>query len=94
MLGYYLGGYEMKFEMNRLHEMEYDDDLEWVRETITSHTRWNVGYETVFKVLSTGKFYLWCENRDATEMQDTWVYETHVECDEVHPVEKVVVVYE
>lgn len=72
-----------------------DDGGETVYDRIVGHRRWSVDHERVFK--HEGKFYLTTYSRGATESQEERPYEydaNEIECPEVFPREKVVVVYE
>jgi hypothetical protein len=81
----------MKFNKN---------DLKWethetVSDKIIRQGRWSVQYERVFK--HEGKFYLTTYSVGATESQDERPYDyepDEIECKEVFPVEKTVIVYE
>lgn len=73
------------------------DGLEEVSNLLTGTSRWAVQYRLVFKDTETGKFYEANYQRGATESQDERPFEYDgalVECHEVRPVEKTVVVYE
>ena len=81
----------MIFKKEFLQEMEG----ETIQETIIDHSRWSVLYERVFEY--EGKFYCTHYSVGATEQQDESPYEyepDEIECQEVKPVEKLVIVYE
>jgi hypothetical protein len=71
------------------------DGVELISDVITHKSRWSVHHEIVFKWLD-GKFYKAHYSEGATELQSEmpWEYEDEIECTEVHPVEKVVKVWE
>lgn len=69
---------------------------DYVSSRITSHSRWSIQYEEVFRH-DDGKFYKTTYSVGATEMQDECPYEyegEQVECPEVFPVTKTIIVYE
>ncbi len=82
----------MKFSADELEEFLYGgpDTLE---DEIVDTRRWYVTHRMVFR--KDGKFYATFYNVGATEQQeiDRWE-DDPVECEEVFPVEKVVIVYE
>ena len=68
-----------------------------VESRILSIARWSINHRMVFKDKASGRFYEAHYSRGATESQDESPFEHDddlVECEEVHPVEKVVIVYE
>lgn len=68
-----------------------------VENRITSTGRWSINHKMVFKEEATSKFYMVYYSRGATEQQDESPFEHEpdlVECAEVRPVERLVVVYE
>lgn len=70
--------------------------LEVVKDNITGKSRWSVQHDLVFKDTATGKFYVTSYSEGATEQQDEAPFEYEPEaiaCDEVQPVEKVVIEY-
>lgn len=96
----------MKFSKEILQEMAgwgcgaKNGEFEVVENEIIDHSRWTVSYNLVFKHTdSTGleRFYSSCYDVGATECQDESPYDNEddeVECAEVRPVEKTVIVYE
>jgi hypothetical protein len=81
----------MKFSKEFLSEF----DGETVTERVIGTRRWSTDYERVFK--HEGRFYLTTFSRGSTESQDERPYEydgDEIECVEVFPREKVVIVYE
>lgn len=68
-----------------------------VEDRIVSTARWSINHRMVFREKASGKFYEAHYSRGATEQQDEAPFECEddlIECEEVHPVEKVVTVYE
>jgi hypothetical protein len=85
----------MLFKKEFLQEIEDNDDVEIVEDEITDTTRWSILNRRVFKF--EGKFYETFYQHGATECQDESPYEydeDQIECKEVFPVEKTVIVYE
>jgi hypothetical protein len=88
----------MKFAKKVLQMLTYGDapdEFEVIEEKIADTSRWSVCYKMVFKY--DGKFYATSFRRGATEMQDESPYEydgDEIECKEVAPVEKTIIVYE
>jgi hypothetical protein len=85
----------MKFTKEFLQELDEMLDAEIVESKVIGTGRWSIRHRCVFKF--GGKFYLTHYSRGATEMQDEQPYEYDedmIECPEVVPVEKTVVVYE
>lgn len=73
------------------------DTLEKVSDKIVGNRRWSVDHSLTFKDKASGKFYRTTYSVGATEQQDEgpWEYEEDmIECAEVRPIEKVVIVYE
>lgn len=67
-----------------------------IEDRIVSTARWSINHRMVFREEASGKFYEATYSRGATEQQDESPFEYEddlVECEEVHPVEKVVTVY-
>lgn len=84
----------MLFKKEFLQKLGYKKDA-IVEETILDHTRWSVVYQRVFKFED--KFYETVFSVGATEYQDESPYEyepEEIECEEVFPVEKTIIVYE
>ena len=70
-------------------------DEDPIQEKIVDQRRWTTVYKRVFKYED--KFYVTTYESGSTEQQDTQPYEydpDEIECDEVKPVEKTVIVYE
>lgn len=68
-----------------------------IEDYFISHSRWAVNRRMVFTDKASGKFYEATYSRGATEQQDESPFEYEddlVECEEVHPVEAVITVYE
>lgn len=88
----------MKFSKGFLQELAigcHDKDTEIISDEIYDTSRWSVHHELIFKNL--GKFYRTSYSRGATEYQDESPFEhdgDEIECDEVRPVERTVIVYE
>lgn len=87
----------MKFPKETLRELLWDkvDGFEVVEDKITDTSRWSIHYRLVFK--HDGKFYATSYSVGATESQDESPFEyepDEVECKEVFPVEKILIVYE
>lgn len=87
----------MKFPKETLREMLWEDvdGFEIVENEISGTSRWSIHYRLVFK--HDGKFYLTSYSVGATESQDESPFEyspDEVECKEVFPVEKTIIVYE
>lgn len=85
----------MLFEKQFLLDLLDDDGDPTVYDKIIDTSRWSIHYERVFK--HDGKFYRTYYSVGATESQDESPYEYEpdmIECGEVKPVEKVVIVYE
>lgn len=85
----------MKFQKTFLLETILDDEELQVYDKITENSRWTIGHELVFK--HEDKFYITHYRVGATEYQDEspWEYDgPEIECEEVVPVEKTVIVYE
>lgn len=82
--------FDRDFMLNKV--LDCPDHL--ISDEITDHSRWAVGHTILF--IDGGKFYRAYYRVGATECQDEtpWEYEEEVECQEVRPVEKTVVVYE
>lgn len=71
--------------------------LEQVSDRIVDTGRWSIHHDLIFKDTAEGKFYATAYSVGATEQQDEGPFEyapDMVECDEVRPVEKTVIVYE
>lgn len=75
---------------------ENSEALEKVEDRITGTGRWSVHHALVFRETATGNLYTTAYSVGATEQQDEgpFEYTDTVTCDEVRPVEKMVVVYE
>jgi hypothetical protein len=87
----------MKFPKETLRELLWSkiDGFEVVEDDIIDTSRWSIIYSLVFK--HDGKFYATSYSVGATEQQDESPFEyspDEVECKEVFPVEKTVIVYE
>lgn len=85
----------MLFKKEFLQELDYENEKSVIEETIIGTSRWLIHYRRVFKY--NDKFYETHFSRGATEMQDHSPYEyenAEIECKEVFPVEKTVIVYE
>lgn len=65
-----------------------------IKDDVYDHTRWSVIHELIFKFEE--KIYRTTYSVGATEYQDEgpWDYVDMVECIEVKPVEKTIIVYE
>lgn len=76
-------------------EFLQDEDGETIEDKITGKSRWSIHYRRVFR--HEGKFYATNYSMGATESQDERPYECdsdEIDCPEVFPVTKTVVVYE
>lgn len=87
----------MKFPKETLREMLWDevDGFEIIETEIVDTTRWSIIHSLVFK--HDGKFYATSYSVGATENQDESPFEydpDEIECKEVFPVEKTIIVYE
>ena len=87
----------MKFTKEFLQELANGNNeySEVIKDDIVDTSRWAVHYIMVFKL--DGKFYETFYSRGATEYQDEDPYEYDddvIECDEVFPKEKTIIVYE
>ena len=72
-----------------------ENDIEVIKDEIYDTSRWSVNYELIFKFEE--KFYQVDYSRGSTEYQDETPFENegdYIDCVEVVPVEKTVVVYE
>jgi len=91
----------MKFEREVIDELKvgytFDGEYEIVSDVLIDHTRWHVWHRMVFKVVATGKYYEHEYSVGATEMQDSYDAwddgEGMVECNQVVPVERTIIVY-
>ena len=82
----------MKFSKEFLLDEEWD---ELISGRVVDQGRWTTTYERIFKYKD--KFYRTFFDRGSTEMQDCYPYEyegNEIECKEVKPVEKLIIVYE
>lgn len=84
----------------KLNEEDYmgivwgdNDAFELIKDDIIDTGRWDVQHEVVCKHIESGKFYTFCYQAPATEMQEVDHPSDLVLC-EVRPVEKTVIVYE
>lgn len=91
----------MEFPREDLINLAYDDHdtskYRVMQNEIIDNSRWSIFHELVFEDVQTGKFYRIGYSVGATEMQDEGPFEYEgdmVECKEVHPVEKTIIVYE
>lgn len=86
-----------KKDLQDLVGAEGCDGLDVVQDQISGKARWAILYRLVFKDNATGRFYATTYRRAATEQQNEVPFEYSpdaIDCDEVRPVEKVVIVYE
>jgi hypothetical protein len=90
----------MKFSKVDLEDLECDegsfDAYTFISKELTGRSRWHSHYTLTFGY-SDGKFYQVKYQSGATEMQDDYPFDDEgdeVECYEVVPVEKTVIVYE
>ncbi len=89
----------MKFKRDWLQDLVWDDvdDAEIMENEIVDTSRWSIHHAVVFKLKCNEKFYQTHYSVGATENQDENPYEydpDEIECKEVFPVEKTVIVYE
>lgn len=87
----------MEFEKKWLQDLVWEDvdDGEIIVNEIVDTSRWSNIYNLVFKY--DGKYYQTSYSVGATEIQDESPFEWSpdmIECKEVFPVEKTVIVYE
>ncbi len=84
----------MKFSKEFMKGVLYGDTEGLISDEITDTGRWSVHHSIIFK--HDDKFYRAHYSVGATEQQDErpWEYDKEVECTEVRPVEKTVIVYE
>ena len=87
----------MKFKREDLQEMLWDEggSLEKIQDKIIENSRWSILHSIIFKF--DNKFYKSNYSIGSTEYQNErpWEYdEDEVECEEVVPVEKKVIIYE
>lgn len=89
----------MKFTKEFLQGLAWDDydeeEVKIVQSELIDTTRWSLVYEMVFK--KDGKYYKTSYSTGATESQDESPYEyedDEIECREVFPKEKTIIVYE
>lgn len=83
-----------RFTGQELRDTVYGDGFDVISDEITSHSRWSVWHEMIFKV--DDKFYRADYEKGATEYQETRPFENDdfVDCVEVVPVEKIIIIYE
>jgi hypothetical protein len=87
----------MKFSKQTLIELlneDHDETFEIVQTEMTGQRRWVTEYTTVFKY--DGKYYVTYYDMGSTENCDTRPYDydgDEIECAEVVPVEKTIIVY-
>lgn len=88
-----------KFKGETLRELVYEDlpkedGYEIVEKKLVDTSRWSTNHSLVFTYQ--GKYYQTSYSVGATENQceEPFEYNDEVECAEVHPVEKTVIVYE
>ena len=88
----------MKFKKETLQAMVFgdlEDGYEVVEDKITSHGRWSVYHTMIFKL--NDRLFSTDYSTGATESQDELPYQyasDEIECPEVSPVEKTIIVYE
>lgn len=82
------------FDKEFMFEILDGDEGEIISNTIVENSRWSISHELIFKYEDV--FYRTFYSVGATEMQDEspWEYDDDVECTEVVPVEKTIIVYE
>ena len=77
-----------------LKEFLQEDQGETIEDKIIGQSRWSTAHRRIFKF--EGKFYETCYSHGSTECQDESPYEyepDQIECKEVFPVEKTIIVY-
>ena len=95
----------MKFRKDILQALAYgydEDNLEVIEDKVTGTARWSTQREMIFKCWDGAgpdsfKFYRKGYQVGATEMQEERPFEydpDEIECSEVQPVERTVIVYE
>lgn len=88
----------MQFGKSWLQDLLWEEEIdgaEIIENEQIDNSRWSIISRLVFKYQ--GKFYATTYSRGATEMQDESPFEYEpdmIECKEVFPVEKTVIVYE
>lgn len=87
----------MKFDKEILQELVYGDfdGYKVIEHKMIDHSRWSLIYKMIFQFED--KFYRTTYQCGATEQQDESPYEYEddmIECTEVIPVEKTIIVYE
>jgi hypothetical protein len=85
----------MLFKKEFLQNIEDNEDVEIISTTLEDNGRWSLFYKRIFKFED--KFYETYFSRGATECQDESPYEyddDEIDCAEVFPVEKTIIVYE
>jgi hypothetical protein len=87
----------MKFDKEILQELVYGDfdGYKVIQHKLIDNSRWSLVYEMIFQFED--KFYRTTYQQGATEQQDESPYEyedDNIECPEVFPVEKTIIVYE
>lgn len=87
----------MEFSKEFLQGILWGDteNVEVMQDEISGQRRWSTDHEMVFKF--DGKYYETYYSRGSTECQDEVPYEYDedmIECPEVFPVEKTIIVYE
>jgi hypothetical protein len=84
-----------KFPRSDMVDMlDGDEKYKIIYDNIVDNSRWSIHHEVVFEFEN--KFYKTSYRIGATENQDErpWEYDDTVDCQEVKPVEKTVIVYE
>jgi hypothetical protein len=87
----------LKFNKQILKDLlldECDESFKLIEDKITSNGRWSIHHTMIFE--HNGKFYQTRYSVGATEYQDERPFQDspdEVECDEVVPVEKTIIVY-
>ena len=83
----------MLFKKEFLQELKESEN--YISEKIVDHGRWTITYRRIFEY--EGKTYETFYSVGATEYQDERPYEYDedmIECREVHPIEKTIIIYE
>lgn len=79
-------------------DFDLDDGIKVISDKIIDNRRWAIEHKVIFKFQD--KFYKFYYDAPATEMQDGCGYfadyadDDLIDVDEVHPVEKTIIIYE
>lgn len=85
----------MKFKKEYLQDLVYDEVDGVIKDQITDTSRWSTHHEMVFKYED--RYYKTYYSVGSTEQQEESPFEyddDEIECKEVFPIEKTIIVYE